>query len=558
MWLPAGGERGLDGPARPSHRSAPPQPEGDRVGSQPSGIRAGLSPTRLARGRAATAYQYIIAVFAERNGTERNAGGDLPLPGVQGLPPATLQLARIFSALTWAEVPEPVRRETERLLLDTLGCLLAGADTEIGPIARKVGLALGGGIPVFVAGGADLGLLGAIYANARLANALDLDETFPVGAHFGVGAVASALGLAEAQKQSGAAFLTAILTGYELGARLASEIGPVIEITDGRVTGFPVIWGVAAPVVLAAAGAAARLLAQDPDTFAQTLGVAGANTPIPAGAHWAAAVDLPNAKYCDAGWCAVTGAGAALAVEAGTTGFPTILDGPSGLARVSGAVSPGVAHLTEGLGERWLIADITYKPWPSCRFTHPVLTALGAILANERPAVDAITAIVVETGPLNGSARFTLATPRTFASRQFSFPHLVAMQLLAVPPGPAWSDPRWVEDPVATALRAKVSFVSHPRGEDFVHSLTRNQMRTLPGGIQLHLADGRVLRAESDTAQGDPWDPGTLLSDEMLAAKVRGLVPGPVEPLIEAVEGLSRAPSVGPLIAALRAAGGRQ
>ncbi len=400
------------------------------------------------------------------------------------MPPATLQLARTFSALSWAEIPAPVRHETERLLLDTLGCLLAGVDTEIGPIARKVGLTLGGGIPVFVAGGADLGLLGAIYANARLANALDLDETFPVGAHFGVGAVASALGLAEAQKQSGAAFLTAILTGYELGARLASQIGPVIEITDGRVTGFPVIWGVAAPVVLAAAGAAARLLAQDPDTFAQTLGVAGANTPIPAGAHWAAAVDLPNAKYCDAGWCAVTGAGAALAVEAGTTGFPTILDGPSGLARVSGAVSSGVAHLTEGLGERWLIADITYKPWPSCRFTHPVLTALGAILANERPAVDAITAIVVETGPLNGSARFTLATPRTFASRQFSFPHLVAMQLLAVPPGPDWSDPRWVEDPVATALRAKVSFVSHPRGEDFVHSLTRNQMRTLPGGIQ--------------------------------------------------------------------------
>ncbi|WP_158004035.1 MmgE/PrpD family protein [Methylobacterium indicum] len=472
------------------------------------------------------------------------------------MPPATLQLARTFSALSWAEIPAPVRHETERLLLDTLGCLLAGAETEIGPMARRFGLALGGGTPVFVAGGPRLGLLGAIYANARIANALDLDETFPVGAHFGVGAVAAALGLAEARMQSGAAFLSAILIGYELGARLASQIGPMIEVEDGRVTGFPSVWGVAAPVVLAAGGAAARLLEQDPALFAQSLGLASANTPVPVGAHWAAAIDLPNAKYCDAGWCAVTGAGGALAAEAGTRGFPTILDGPSSLARLSGAASPNESYLTAGLGERWLIADITYKPWPSCRFTHPVLTALEAILASERPAIDAITAIVVETGPLTASARFTQATPRTFASRQFSFPHLIAMRLLGVPPGPAWCDPRWDDDPAVAVLRAKVRFEAHPRGEDFVHSLTRNQMRTLPGGIRLHLVDGRSLRAESDTARGDPWDPETLLSDEALAEKLRGLARGPVEPLIEAVGDLSRATSIKPLIAALQAAGG--
>lgn len=85
------------------------------------------------------------------------------------MPPATLQLARTFSALSWAEVPTPVRHETERLLLDTLGCLLAGAETEIGPMARRFGLALDGGTPVFVAGGPRLCLLGAIYANARIA-----------------------------------------------------------------------------------------------------------------------------------------------------------------------------------------------------------------------------------------------------------------------------------------------------------------------------------------------------------------------------------------------------
>ncbi len=120
-----------------------------------------------------------------------------------------------------------------------------------------------------------------------------------------------------------------------------------------------------------------------------------------------------------------------------------------------------------------------------------MLTALEAILASEHPAIDAITAIVVETGPLTASARFTQATPRTFASRQFSFPHLIAMRLLGVPPGPAWCDPRWDDDPAVAVLRAKVRFEAHPRGEDFVHSLTRNQMRTLPGGIRLHLVDGR-------------------------------------------------------------------
>ncbi len=439
---------------------------------------------------------------------------------------ATARLALFLGNLTLEDVPAPVVQEAKRLLVDTLACLGGGARSELGPLSRALAATLGGPGPCFVAGGPDLGPLGAAYANARMANALDFDETFPVGVHFGVGAVAAALALTETRGTSGPDLLAAIVAGYELGGRVATQIGPMMAVEDGRVTGFAPIWGVAAPVVMAAAGAAARVLGADGAAFEQALGLAGANAPVPAGAHWAAAVDLPNAKYCDAGWCAAAGVFGALAAQAGSTGFPGILEGPSSLACMSGVADPADAWLTAGLGERWMLADITYKPWPTCRFTHQALTALDAILAEGSPDLDAIEAIVVETGPLAASRRFTNPSPRTFASRGFSYPLMIALRLLDVPPGPRWYDPALDADPRVERLKGLVRFEPHPRGDGFAGAMVRGQIRAMPAGIRLHLRDGCVRRAQADLARGDPWSEATRLTDDDLAAKLDAAVPG--------------------------------
>ena len=452
------------------------------------------------------------------------------------------------------DVPARVLAGARRLLLDTLGCLVAGSRTELGAVTvRLAGLFGGDPCATMVGQHGRKGVFAAAYANARNANALDFDETFPVGAHFGVGAVAAALVLAEQRDLSGRDALLALITGYELAGRVGSAIGPVVSIEDGEVSGFPAVWGVAAPVVMAAAGAAAKSLGHAASAFRQTIGLAGANAPLPAGAQWSQAVDLPACKYADAGWCTVTGMFGAMAAELGNSGFDRFLDGDSGLVRMYGTDGDQHQTLIAGLGEIWMLDDITFKPWPSCRFTHYPLTALARLLAREPIAPAAIDEIVVETGPLAVSARFTNPEPKTFTSRQFSYPHLVAMMLLGVEPGPRWMDPAWTNDPIVARLKSKVRIVRHAAGGDFAKAFERRQIRTMPGGITVR-AGGRTFAARADFADGDPWDPSTRWGDAEVVAKFRGLVaPQAADPVIAAVFALAEADSTAPLMSVLAA-----
>jgi 2-methylcitrate dehydratase PrpD len=457
-----------------------------------------------------------------------------------------------MSNLSLEAVPTHVRQEAKRLILDTLGCLIAGVNCEIGSIAGTMAPWFGMQPQATIAGRQGRGsLLGAIYANARTANALDLDETFPVGAHFGSAGVVVALALAEELGLSGAEMLLSTIVGYELAGRVASYIGPVVNVEGGRVVGFPDVWGVAVPVVMAAAAAAAKARRYEPSLYQQAVGLAGANAPLPVGAQWSGAVDLPNCKYCDAGWCAVTGTVAALSAQQGSRGFTELLDGERGIARMYGVAQADPSLLTADLGERFMLEDITYKPWPSCRFTHYALTALADLLDRQAIAVEKIREVVVETGPLAASLRFTNPEPATFASQQFSYPHMIAMMLLNVPPGPAWFDPGHGSDPAVRALKAKTRIVQHPRASRFAEDFVHNQIRTMPGAITIVTTDG-VYRAESDYARGDPWRESTRFGDAEIDGKFAALVPGEagVE-LASAVRNLEYESSVSHIAAAL-------
>lgn len=466
----------------------------------------------------------------------------------------TKVLADFFSALKFGDIPSATQSDAKRFLLDTIGCLMAGAESEMAPLVHGLGRLFGSQPEASVAGLATpQGLLGAVYANGRLANAMDFDETFPVGVHFGVGAVAAALALGESRGLHGRDVLAALVSGYELGGRVATAIGPMVHIENGAVTGYPAVWGVGAPVVVAAAGATAKSLSLDAALFAQAIGLAVSNAPLPVGAQWSNSVHLPNCKYCDAGWCAVAGVFGAISAQQGSTGFADVLDGDQGLVRMYGADVAGNAHLTRGLGSEWALSDITYKPWPSCRFTHYPMTALSRLISLSPLDAGEIEEIIIETSPLARSERFTNPSPQTFASRQFSYPHLIAMMIAGVKPGARWFDKELGESPEIAAIKQKVRVIPHPRGDEFAGDFERNQMRTLPGGVTIVKKSGETLHEETDFALGDPWDEATRFSDRDVIEKFRGLVSHPQrEVVIEAVMTLERQASLAPVIELLR------
>lgn len=470
----------------------------------------------------------------------------------------TGSLARFASTLSLADVPAGVKAEARRLLLDSIGCMIAATQTRIAPIAYGLIDFIGDGTVASVAGrDKRASLAGAIYANGRLANCMDLDETFPVGHHFGAAAVVAALALAEAGKATGSQFLQALITGYELGGRVASASGPPVVVANGGAIGFPDLYSFSASVVFAAAGSAIQMEAQNETLARQTLGIAGSNAPVPVAVKWAELPDLPDCKYADAGWAAVAGVFAARSAGLGATGLPAILDGDRSLIRICGTRRFDADTLVGGFGARWMLTDITYKPWPTCRWTHQALTALFKATAESNIDLQEIERIFIGTNVLLCTPRFINPAPRTFSSRQFSIPHAVAMALLGVPVGPAWLDEARDNEPRVRELREKVSVEQWGPANTFPNHIVRGQVRNMPARATIVMRDGTRHEAETEFALGDPWTTDTVYGDEHVIEKFRiasGLSTGHATEVVEAVMNIEAQPDVEQIVSVLRAA----
>ncbi|MBN9075040.1 MAG: hypothetical protein BGN87_19855 [Rhizobiales bacterium 65-79] len=440
----------------------------------------------------------------------------------------TSVLSDYFARLALEDVPADVIAEAKRFILDLIACVAAAANTEIGPLSIELAGMLGLGEQASVAGSdRRFTVAAAAYANGRMGNCMDFEEAYPSGVHFGCGAFAAALAIAEARKLSGREFLLAAIAGYELGGRVSEASGTYLRVENGRVVGLPDVWGISTCVVFAAAGAAAKALRFDAPAMAQAFGVAGSNTPVPIGAKWAVEVKLPNTKYCDTGWCTLAGVFGALSAEAGSTAVPTLMDGERGLFRMAGIEKADTYALAGRLGERWLLRDIMYKPWPCCRWMHYPLTALEELLERHRFEPEDIQEIVVETNPCAMSERFLNPDPDNFVSKQFSYPHAVVMRILNVPSGAQWLSEDIGRDPLVRRLRNCVKVTEHERASAFLREMEETQdrvVRHMPSAVSIRTSNGS-FRAESDHAWGDPWHEHTRWGDEEMARKVASLMP---------------------------------
>ncbi|MGY4257843.1 2-methylcitrate dehydratase PrpD [Bradyrhizobium sp. USDA 4516] len=466
-------------------------------------------------------------------------------------------LARFASTLDLGDVPASIKASARLLLLDSIGCMMAGTRTRMAPIVYGSAEFLGNGNVASVVGRKErASLAGALYANGRLANCMDLDETFPAGHHFGATAVVSALALAESHKVTGSRFLQAMITGYELGGRVASALGPPMLFTEGCLTGFPLLYSCSASVVFAAAGVAIQLESQDDTLARQTLGIAGSNTPLPTTGMWGAStIDLPDCKYADAGWAALAGVFAARSAALGATGFSSIFDGDRGLIKMCGTDHFDPDALVGGFGARWMLADITYKPWPMCRWTHHPLTALVKAISEANIDVQKIERVVIGTNVLVCTPRFRNPAPRTFCSRQWSIPHAVAMILLGIPVGSAWLDPAQDDDQNVRTLREKVSIEHWGPANAFSTHLVRGQWRNMPARAAIMMRDGSRFEAETEFALGDPWTADTAYDDERVIEKFRavsGLSSVRADELIQFVLDIETQPNVEAIASALR------
>ncbi|WP_244832030.1 MmgE/PrpD family protein [Caballeronia sp. TF1N1] len=435
------------------------------------------------------------------------------------MPGLTQQLAAFVTETRFEHLPAAVVAESRRLLLDTLGCALGAVRTDSGRIALEYVRQLGGTPDATVIGmNARSSAVNAAYANARLANILDADDTFPTSTHFGNAAVFSALALAEKDRLHGRELLTAIAVGFDLGARIGSWMGAPIQIENGRVTGWNELGGPAGTIAWAAIGAAANIARLDARQANHAFGIGGANSPQPTLRKWAESVQQPMYKYADAGWCAQVGVSAVMLAKLGSTGFKDFLDGDNAFWKTYGSPSHDDAALVAGLGSDWQILNTTYKPWPCCRWIHHPLTAFTRLIDEHALAPEEIKRVVVRANPFALTPIFREPHPADMLSAEFSHAHALAAAAYRVPAGPRWYTPQTMNDPAISDFRARVSVTAEPRAANIAEWMTGGQWRGVPGGVDIH-ARSQVFSATADYALGDPWREDTHLPDAALLAK---------------------------------------
>ena len=278
----------------------------------------------------------------------------------------TETLGYFVAGSQWESLPDTLRHEAKRSLLNFAGCALGVARSAPVEMAIRVLTPLSGADRVTLLGRAErLDVLGAAFVNAIGGNLLDYDDTHLRTVIHPTAPVAPAvLALAEQRGLSGIDVLHAFILGAEVECRIGNAVSPGHYARGWHITSTCGVFG--------AAAASARLLGLTAEQTAHALGIASSQS--------AGTVEnLPSAaKNVSVGNAARQGVFSALLAEQGYTAAPAAIEGALGWARAMGD-TPAVADITAGLGERWELANNTYKPYPCGIVMHAVIDACLAL-----------------------------------------------------------------------------------------------------------------------------------------------------------------------------------
>lgn len=205
-----------------------------------------------------------------------------------------------------------------------------------------------------------------------------------------------------------------------------------------------------------------------------------------------------------AGWAANAGVSAVEPAACGAEGPAAVPEGRYGPFAALLDRPHDVAGTGLGLGARWELGEIAYKPYPCCPYSHGALAAGEQLLAG----VDAhALAEVIVRAPATRSASCSSRPrpwrlPRSRCEAQFSLPWSLAALLLSGRPALATYGEPALSDPAIRALPARVRY---ERG-DF-----DSYPGAFPGAVRAGGAEAIV--------EYQPCSPQRPLSDEQVLAK---------------------------------------
>jgi 2-methylcitrate dehydratase PrpD len=282
-----------------------------------------------------------------------------------GLPPVTAQLTDWLAVTGAEDLPDDVRHQVRRILVDYLASAFAGVGTDAGTLLLDYMSRTDRDTSATVIGTSSrLSPAGAALVNGTAAHALDLDDGYTPGACHPAAPICSAvLAAAEQRGSSPPDVMRAVALGYEVACRMAGASHPSQRRRGFHNTALVGTFGAMVGV--------AALHSATSDQFMSAFGNAASH----AGGLLSFLDDGTDLKRVHAGKAARDGLVSAELAVAGLRGPSGVLESPHGyFAAFTGGVVD-VGHLVGDLGEAWRVLGTYNKPYPCCRHVHGAIDA---------------------------------------------------------------------------------------------------------------------------------------------------------------------------------------
>jgi len=461
-------------------------------------------------------------------------------------------IAKVASSVRFEDLPAAVIDESKRLVLDSIGCALAGATSDKGKAALAFSRQFGGLPEATIIGFGDkVSTLGAAFANAELINALDWDAVLVPG-HVTPFALPAYLATGERRGATGKSLILANALAHEISHRLGKALRNQRQITDGTIQ-FPPVMGYSCSVIGGALGVAK--VGNFPDELAaHSMAIAAHIAPGQVMTAWVKHAPSSTAKYLLAGWAAQASLTAPLLAELGHRGDLQLLDDEFGFWKYMGSDKWEPRLVTEDFGTHWHFQpEQIYKYYPHCRILHACIDGLIHIVESHNILPHEIESIhaLFENHCLEPV--WSNRTVDTQVDAQFSMAHGLSVAAHRICPGPEWQDYETILNPSVQALMSRITIGPHP---DYVRALQEDHRSRL-SRVEVK-ARGQTFIEERRYPKGSPSpQPDTVMTTDEMADKFRVgaqriLARHKIEPAIDAILELENVKNIADLMDLVR------
>ncbi|MFH1087314.1 MAG: MmgE/PrpD family protein, partial [Chloroflexota bacterium] len=195
--------------------------------------------------------------------------------------------------------------------------------------------------------------------------------------------------------------------------------------------------------------------------------------------------------------------------ERGITGATNVLQGKYGFYPLYTKAEGDMALLTDGLGRRFEVENISVKAYPCCAYTHEPIEGTLQLMKENCLEADDVAEIVVRANSkaynlcVYSEEGDTKYVPRNTVDAQFSIPYTVAAAAVRGSVGLGDFSEEAISDAAVLRLARRVKVEVDPE-------LDRIPGSVVPNVIEVRMGDGGKYSRRVEFAKGHPGNPMTM------------------------------------------------